>query len=90
MYYDMGEFKDSVTKWFPATLLSTDVEKKNRLEFETMWRGSYLYLNGEKIMHAPGAQVTRRPGGIGLCIGLYVGESEAYTIDFSDLWAWAD
>ena len=90
VYYDMGEFKDSVTKWFPANLLGTGVEEKNRFEFETTWRGSYLYLNGERVMHAPGAQVTRRPGGIGLCIGLYAGESEPYSIRFSDLWAWAD
>ena len=90
VYYDMGEFKDSVTKWFPANLLSTGLEEKNRFEFETTWRGSYLYLNGEKVMHAPGTQVTRRPGGIGLCTGLYEGESEPYTISFSDLWAWSD
>lgn len=90
VYYDMGEFKDSVTKWLPANLLGTGVEEKNRFEFETTWRGSYLYLNGERVMHAPGAKVTRRPGGIGLCIGLYAGESEPYTIAFSDLWAWSD
>lgn len=90
VYYDMGEFKDSVTKWFPADLLGTGIEEKNRFEFETTWRGSYLYLNGERVMHAPGPQVTRRPGGIGLCTGLYQGESEPYTIAFSDLWAWSD
>ena len=88
--YDGEEIGDSRYETIPDVLIETNPIGKLRLEFETSWRGSSLRLNGAKVMHVPPAQVPQRLGGIGICIGLYGGETEPYTIRFSDLWAWSE
>lgn len=88
--YKEGGVDDGRVEYVPDGLIENDAIGKVRLEFETTSRGSTLRLNGEKVMHVPSAHVSRQPGGVALCIGLYGGETEPYTIRFSDLWAWAE
>ena len=63
---------------------------RNILEFETSANGSWLRLNGEKILEVPASDLTRREGTTKLCVGLIRGEEEPYTISYADLWAWTE
>lgn len=88
--YDNGEWDHVQTEYVQSRYIETASGKQNRLEFETTQRGSSLFLNGKKVLEVPGSQLTRRQGTVKFCAGLYSGETEPYTIRFSDLWAWAE
>ena len=60
------------------------------MEFETTLHGSSLFLNGDKVLDVLSSHVGRRLSSVSLCTNLYVGETEPYTVRFSNLWAWAD
>ena len=87
--HESGEIDDGPVNLIRDSLINAGSRAKNRLEFETTWSGSSLYLNGEKVLDVPGSRLTRRQGSVRLCINRYLDESEPYTIYYSDLWAWA-
>ena len=87
--HESGEIDDGPINLIRDSLIEADSRAKNRLEFETTWSGSSLYLNGEKVLDVPSSRLTRRQGSVRLCINRYLDEAEPYTISYSDLWAWA-
>ena len=88
--HDGGDFYGKLVELVPGSSIKTGYREKNRLEFETTRHGSSLLLNGEPVLDVPSSRLDRRRGSARLCVSLYAGESEPYTIYFSDLWAWAD
>lgn len=86
--YDDGTFLDETGQWIASSRLAAGATV--RLEFETTRDGSRLYLDGAKVLEVSSRDLTRRIGRSMLCTGLINGESEPYTIHFSDLWAWAE
>ena len=86
--YEDGEFVDGPREYIASDRLTAGTTV--RLEFETTSRGSSLYLDSEKVLDVSGADLTRRIGSARLCAGLISGETEPYTIRFSDMWAWAE
>ena len=86
--YENREFKDGPLVYLSSGLLTAGATV--RLEFETTSLGSKMYLDGSKILDIPGPDLTRRPGSVRLCAGLISGETDPYTIHFSNLWAWAE
>ena len=85
--YIDGEFTDGPDKYLGASKFKRGW---NTLEFETTAYGSWLRLNGEKVLDVHGSDLTRRVGSTKLCIELYVNEADIYTIEYSNLWAWSD
>lgn len=85
--YADGEFEGTPREYISSSLLVAGATV--RLEFESTSLGSKLYLDGTKILDVPGRELTRRIGSLRLCAGMIGGESEPYTIRFSNLWAWA-
>ena len=86
--YEDGEFIDAPREFISSSRLPAG--RRVRLEFETTSSGSSLYLDSEKVLDVAGRDLTRRIGSARLCAGLISGETEPYTIRFSDLWAWAE
>ena len=86
--YANGEFEGAPREYISSSLLVAGATV--RLEFESTSFGSKMYIDGTKILDAPGRELTRRSGRSRLCTGLINGESEPYTIHFSNLWAWAE
>ena len=86
--YEDGEFVDGPREYIASDRLTAGTTV--RLEFETTANGSSLYLDSEKVLDVAGRDLTRRIGSARLCAGLISGETEPYTIRFSDLWAWAE
>ena len=86
--YENREFKDGPLEYLSSGLLTAGATV--RLEFETTSLGSKIYLDGSKILDVPGPDLTRRPGSVRLCAGLISGETDPYTMHFSNLWAWAE
>lgn len=86
--YDNGEFSDGPEQYIPVHQLTPGATV--RLEFETTNLGNSLYLDGSKILSVSSLDLTRRNGSASLCTGLIIGETEPYTIYFSNFWAWAD
>ncbi len=86
--YEDGEFFDGPQEFIPSFRLTAG--EKVRLEFETTDLGNSMYLDGSKILDVPSNDLTRRHGSTRLCTGLINGETEPYTIRFTNLWAWAD
>ena len=86
--YQDGEFSDEPREFISSSRLSAG--KKVRLEFETTADGSSLYLDSSRVLDVARGSLTRRIGSVKLCAGLISGETEPYTIRFSDLWAWAE
>ena len=86
--YEDGDFVDGPREFISSSRLTAG--KKVRLEFETTANGSSLYLDSSRVLDVAGGSLTRRIGSVRLCAGLISGETEPYTIRFSDLWAWAE
>ena len=86
--YADGEFSDEPREFIAPSRLTAG--SRVRLEFETTANGSSLYLDSKNVLDVAGANLTRRIGSVQLCAGLISGETEPYTIRFSDLWAWAE
>ena len=82
-----GVFDDTPDRHLSASKFNRG---RNTLEFETTVNGSWLRLNGEKVLDVPALLLTRRVGSAELCIELIVDENEIYTIEYSDLWAWTE
>ena len=85
--YQDGSFDRGEEQWLAASMFKGG---HNILEFETSANGSWLRLNGEKILEVPASDLTRREGTTKLCVGLIRGEKEPYTISYADLWAWTE
>ena len=85
--YRDGEFTEGPEKYIGASKFENG---RNILEFETTVNGSWLRLNGEKVLDIPASDLARREGSSMLCIQLYRDEEESYTISYSNLWAWTD
>ena len=81
-----GEFERGAESWIAPSKFRSG---RNILEFETTAGGSWLRLNGEKILDVPASDLTRRVGSTKLCINLIADEG-IYTISYSNLWAWAE
>lgn len=88
--YNDGIFGDRIVELIPGSLINFGTDRGNRLEFDTTSRGSSLFLNGVKLLHAPSLEETRQPGEVQLCANLYAFEREPYMIHYSNLWAWAE
>ena len=86
--YQDGEFSDEPRQFISSRRLTAGTQV--RLEFETTANGSSLYLDSSRVLDVAGGSLTRRIGSVKLCAGLISGETEPYTIRFSDLWAWAE
>lgn len=84
-----GEIEQGTDRYISSSLLKV-APAKNRLEFETTDQGSWIILNGERVLEIDEHELNRRAGTMRLCVGLYDGENQAYTVHFSDLWAWVD
>lgn len=84
-----GEIEQGTDRYISSRLLKV-APAKNRLEFETTDQGSWIILNGERVLEIDKHELNRRAGTMRLCVGLYDGENQAYTVHFSDLWAWVD
>ena len=84
-----GEIEQGSERFISSRLLNTG-STKNRLEFETTSQGSWIILNGERVLEIEAHELNRRAGSVELCVALYDGEDRAYTVHFSDLWAWVD
>jgi len=89
-HYDNGRFSNEQEGVISDSSVNNSLGEKYRLEFETNHQGSSLFLNGEKVLQVPSSQLARRPGEARLCANFYLGETDPYTIRFSDLWAWAE
>ena len=88
--YDTAGSSREPAEYISDSLVNTGLGQENRLEFETTQYGGSLFLNGQKVLSVPNSQFTRRRGEMRLCAAFYAGETEPYTIQFSDLWAWAE
>lgn len=62
----------------------------NTIEMESTANGTWLRLNGEKVLAIGSADLRRRSGHAQICVGFHNDESEPYTIRFSNLWVWAE
>lgn len=85
--YRDGDFSDGPSEYLVPSKFKSG---QNTIEFETTADGNWLRLNGEKVLDVHRTDLTRRGGTTRLCIELYVNEEAIYTIEYSDLWAWAD
>ena len=88
--YDNGEFEEVALQYFSASDFSQGSMGSNLLEFETTVDGSWLRLNGKKIMDVDGSELTRRMGSVIVCANLYVNEATPYEISFSNMWFWSE
>jgi len=62
----------------------------NTVEMETTENGTWLRLNGEKVLSVESADLHRRSGHAQICVGFHNDELTPYRIRLADLWAWAD
>ena len=62
----------------------------NVFEIETSVKGTWLRLNGEKVLSVATADLVRRSGHAQICVGFHNDELEPYEIAISNLWAWAE
>lgn len=85
--YRDGEFDHGEENYLAAANFKGG---RNIVEFETTASGSWLRLNGEKILDVSASDLTRRIGSTLLCLGLIANEDDPYTISYSNLWAWMD
>ena len=88
--YDRGNFDSLPRKQLSPSRFNVGLFPGDIVEFETTVNGSWLRLNGRKILEVAGSQLTRRVGSVKVCANLFSGERAAYEIAFSNLWAWTD
>ena len=84
-----GEFEQGTDRFISSRLLNTG-STENRMEFETTDQGSWIILNGERVLEIDVDEMNRRAGEVKLCSAFWDDENQAYTVHFSDLWAWVD
>ena len=86
--YEDGEFVDAPREYISSDRLIDGT--RVRLEFETTALGTSMYVDGSRVIDVPGPDLSRRVGSVSLCAALISGETDPYTIHFSNLWAWAE
>lgn len=88
--YNNGKWNEIHSENIQGSMFKWGSREKNRLEFETTRYGTSLFLNGEKVVDAPVSPAIRQQGGVRLCAGINEDEAAPYTINYSDLWVWAE
>lgn len=85
-----GNFEDGPLEYISSSRFNSGIVTIDILEFETTANGSWLRLNGKKILDVDSSELKRRTGSIEVCANLLKGEPVPYEITYSDLWAWTD
>ena len=83
-----GDFSHRTLGFIRVGLLKIGPGNPNILEFETTMDGSWLRLNGEKVLDVPVTEQFRRRGISRLCVRWVADETSPYTVPYSNLWAW--